>query len=111
MQDSGLSMGRSGVSEPYHSIAKPIEFRSGPRRPTFRLSLRADPRLRCREPPQCAISCLPRRSKQHSYSITSSARARNDSGIVSPIALAVLRLMINSIRVGCSTGRSDGLAP
>src|SRR5262249_30641244 len=42
---------------------------------------------------------------------TSSARASTDGGIVRPRALAVLRLTINSITVGCSTGRSAGLAP
>src|SRR5207245_8024205 len=41
----------------------------------------------------------------------SSARTRIDCGIVKPRALAVLRLMTNSNFVGCSTGRSAGLAP
>src|SRR5438874_6645912 len=41
----------------------------------------------------------------------SSARSRSDWGIVSPSALAVLRLMTNSNFVGCSMGRSAGLAP
>ena len=36
------------------------------------------------------------------YSITLSARARNDSGTVKPIALAVLRLTTSSNLVGCS---------
>ena len=45
------------------------------------------------------------------HSITSSARARNASGIVSSIALAVLRLTTSSNFVGCSTGRSAGFAP
>ena len=45
------------------------------------------------------------------YSMTSSARARSDSGMVRPIALAVLRLTTISYRVGCCTGRSMGLAP
>src|SRR5262249_40071611 len=45
------------------------------------------------------------------HSITSSARANNDSGIVSPIALAVVRLMTRSNLVGCSTGISAGFAP
>jgi hypothetical protein len=44
-------------------------------------------------------------------SITSSARSRNDSGIVRPSALAALRLITNSNFVGCSIGRSAGLAP
>src|SRR5262249_6282796 len=46
-----------------------------------------------------------------SYSITWSARCSRDCGIVRPRALAVLRLMTSSNFVGCSTGRSAGLAP
>src|SRR5262249_62131335 len=45
------------------------------------------------------------------YSITWSDRPSTDGGIVSPSALAVLRLMTNSNFVGCSTGRSAGFAP
>src|SRR5262245_19187373 len=45
------------------------------------------------------------------HSITSSARARNVSGMTRPSALAVLRLMISSNLVGKVTGRSAGLAP
>jgi hypothetical protein len=45
------------------------------------------------------------------YSITWSARPSTDGGIVSPRARAVFRLMTNSNFVGCSTGRSAGLAP
>src|SRR5262249_22050296 len=45
------------------------------------------------------------------HSITSSARNRNDSGIVSPSTLAVVRLMMRSNLVGCSTGMSAGFAP
>jgi hypothetical protein len=45
------------------------------------------------------------------YSITSSARASIDGGIVSRSAFAVLRLITNSNLVGCSTGRSAGLVP
>ena len=40
-----------------------------------------------------------------------SARRSIDWGIVSPSALAVFRLITNSNLVGCSTGRSAGLAP
>src|SRR5712692_1011358 len=43
--------------------------------------------------------------------ITSSARSSSVCEIVSPSALAVLRLMTSSNLVGCSTGRSAGLAP
>ena len=43
--------------------------------------------------------------------IISSARTKMDCGIVSPRALAVFRLITSSNLVGCSTGRSPGLAP
>src|SRR6266851_3850229 len=43
------------------------------------------------------------------YWITSSARCSSDCGIVSPSALAVLRLMTSSKRLGRSTARSAGL--
>jgi hypothetical protein len=45
------------------------------------------------------------------HSITVSARARNVSGNVSPIALAVLRLTMSSNLVGNCTGSSLTLAP
>src|SRR5262249_20940442 len=45
------------------------------------------------------------------HSITSSARSRNDSGIVRSRALAVVRLTTRSNLVGCSTGMSAGLLP
>src|SRR5215475_9721498 len=45
------------------------------------------------------------------HSMTSSARPSSEGGIVRPRALAVLRLMISSNLVGCSTGSSAGLAP
>jgi len=45
------------------------------------------------------------------YSITSSARASTEAGTVMPSALAVLRLMLRWKSVGCSNGRSAGLAP
>jgi hypothetical protein len=54
----------------------------------------------------CGPQCAP-----HTYWITSSARRSSDGGIVIPRAWAVLRLMISSNVVGCSTGKSAGLAP
>src|SRR5262249_6686717 len=45
------------------------------------------------------------------YLITSSARRSSDGGIVIPSSFAVLRLMTSSNFVGCSTGKSAGLAP
>src|SRR5262249_51427928 len=46
-----------------------------------------------------------------SYSITSSASESRLSEILTPSALAVLRLITVSNLVGCSTGRSAGFAP
>src|SRR5215475_15390685 len=45
------------------------------------------------------------------YLITLSARASTLGGMVKPICLAAFRLMMNSNFLGCSTGRSAGLAP
>jgi hypothetical protein len=45
------------------------------------------------------------------YSITWSARSSSGCGIVSPSALAVLRLITSSNLVGYSTGKSPGLVP
>ena len=45
------------------------------------------------------------------HRMTLSALARTLGGMVKPICLAVLRLITSSNFVGCSTGRSAGLAP
>src|SRR6266545_5991939 len=45
------------------------------------------------------------------HRITLSALASTLGGIVRPICLAALRLTTNSNFVGCSTGKSAGLAP
>ena len=45
------------------------------------------------------------------HSIRRCARASSDGGTSSPSAFAVLRLITNSNFVGCSTGKSPGLAP
>ena len=61
-----------------------------------------DPRLR---------AALPGSDISQRHSINSLARSRNVSGIVSPSALAVVRLIMRSNLVGCSTGMSAGFAP
>ena len=43
--------------------------------------------------------------------ITLSARKSTDCGTVTPICLAVFKLISNSNFIGCSTGISAGLAP
>jgi hypothetical protein len=45
------------------------------------------------------------------YSITSSARCKNISGIVSPSAFAALRFMTSSNLTGAWTGSSLGFSP
>ena len=45
------------------------------------------------------------------HSMTSSARSRIDVGTVNPSVLAVRKFTNSSILVGCTTGRSAGLAP
>jgi len=45
------------------------------------------------------------------HRITLSALAKTFGGIVIPICLAVFKLITSSNLVGCSTGRSAGLAP
>jgi hypothetical protein len=45
------------------------------------------------------------------YSITSSARASTDGGIVRPNAFAVLRLITIAYLVDACTGRSAGFRP
>src|SRR5690348_3362574 len=45
------------------------------------------------------------------YSMSRSAWRRTLGGIVTPSALAVLRLITSSNLAGCSIGRSPGLAP
>src|SRR5262245_1146291 len=62
--------------------------------------------------PSSAVSmCSNVRVRKLDYSITSSARASSDGGIVNPSALATLTLMTSSNLVDCSTGRSAGLDP
>src|SRR5260370_23728959 len=54
---------------------------------------------------------LMHRSNLIAYSITSSARESKAAGTARPSALAAWRLTMSSSFVGCSTGRSPGLAP
>ena len=45
------------------------------------------------------------------HRITRSARASTFGGMIRPICLAVFKLITSSNFVGCSTGKSEGLAP
>ena len=91
-----------GHSRPMHLVPVPINVRC---------YSNSNPIVRRSEVTLRATTRLMRCSKQSLYSITLSARARKDSGMVSPSALAVFRLTTRSNLVGCSTGRSSGLMP
>ncbi len=60
---------------------------------------------------QDALATSPHTCPPQAYLSTSSAWKRSVGGIVRPRAWAVFRLMTNSNFVGCSTGRSAGVAP
>jgi hypothetical protein len=101
---------------PVHFVPLPQALRYPPRlhwswQQNVGFSLKADPPLRCGELTKWATTGLLQRRERHYYSITASARIRNDSGIVRPSAFAVLRLITNWNLVGCSTGMSSGLPP
>src|SRR5262245_29864407 len=66
-------------------------------------------RTRRQRPRRCAAEQSDEFASFHS--ITSSARSRNDSGIVRPSTLAVVRLITRSNLAACSTGISAGFAP
>src|SRR5262245_46426027 len=74
-------------------------------------ALHARPLRARRQRPRGRRAAEQRDERAAFHSITSSARASSDGGIVSPSAFAVLRLMISSKIVGCSIGRSAGFAP
>jgi len=61
--------------------------------------------------PQRRVGSFENRLGQETHSITSSARASSIGGTSIPSALAVLRLITISNLVGCSTGKSAGVAP
>src|SRR5438034_10557265 len=65
----------------------------------------------CRERPRGCGAAEQRNEFAAPHSITSSARCCKNHGTSSPSAVAVLRLMTRSNLVGCTTGKSPGLAP
>src|SRR5215469_10498400 len=64
-----------------------------------------------RERPRHRCAGQQRDERAAPHSMTSSAVCRNGSGMVTPSAFAVLRLMTSSYLVGCWTGRSLAFAP
>src|SRR5262245_43787028 len=67
--------------------------------------------LRTRRERQCRRTAEKRDEVAPLHSITSSARSRIAVGIVTPSALAALRLTTVSNMVACWTGRSAGFSP
>jgi hypothetical protein len=87
---------------PQSAVCSPLEVRSA--------SI-SGIHLRTRALPGRAISRHMQCSKKHPYSTSSLARSRNLSGIARPSALAVVRLIMRSNLVGCSTGMLPGFVP
>jgi len=92
--------------------------------PLWTLLVAAYPKIVLRAAPPRALDLLRPRPKRPgrraaekrdelaaSHSITSSASESRLSGIVTPSALAVLRLITSSYLVGACTGRSAGFSP
>src|SRR5262249_184669 len=73
--------------------------------------LKQEPLQTNSQPSRNAWSCRVRGGMGLNHSITSSVRASSVGGTVRPSAFAALRLMTSSNLVGCSIGRSAGLAP
>ena len=92
------------------SIITRIPPASCPVRVTADRHFRSAPKNRHRQAVPACPFCAKLGSRL-SHSITSSAVANISGGMVQPMAFAVLRLMISSNLVTCSTGRSAGLAP
>src|SRR5262245_35731359 len=113
--DQDVAAGRpSELPEPLSKILKialrvrivlgnPQQYRDPPHPPALLRARRERPRG-CRAAEQ-------RDELAPFHSITSSAMASRLGGTSRPRALAVLRLMASSNRVGCCTGSSAGLAP
>jgi hypothetical protein len=105
-----------------HFIGRPIplprrDVRSGSKadltapKSYFRFTLESGLNSDIAPCPKSAISGLMHRSKQHLYSITSSASASKDGGTAMARVFAVLRLMTISNLVGWMIGKSAGLSP
>src|SRR5262249_23013912 len=62
-------------------------------------------------PQRRSTGCRRRDEMAPSHSMISVAKTSRCSGILSPSASAVFLLMTRSKTIGCSTGRSAGLAP
>src|SRR5260370_30318267 len=80
-------------------------------KPDFRFTPESRLRADIAPCPKSATNGLMHCNIQDRYSITSSAVASSEGGIVSPSVFAVLRLMVSSYLVGPCTGRLAGFSP
>jgi hypothetical protein len=99
-------------------FTQPRSFASIPSRPSYvRFALDSDHSAVMPGRQLRARSCREQAQQERqgaqklSYSISSSARASSVAGTLRPIDLAVLRLIISSNLVGCSTGMFTGFSP
>ena len=103
----GMGFGGQFARQQSHTAQCPLWVKSGHRRTSNQCP---HPQKRTLEL-SCGMSALCQKRTSDTYSITSSAIAMTPGGIVSPSALAVLRLITSSNVVGWIIGRSAGLAP
>src|SRR5262245_16730134 len=98
---------------PHAAPRRPVAALPGPPPGRHRLSRAARPDAAARHPPLASErgASYGRDARILRHWITRSARSTSDCGTRSPSAVAVFTLMTRSILVGCSTGRSAGLAP
>src|SRR5262245_15361254 len=99
----------------FEALHQPVEERIGKLPllrsvPQYTDNWRAAPlRSRCERPSRCSAKCCNEFSPLHSTTVL--ARASSDAGTMIPRTFAVFRLIARSNAVGCSTGKSPGLAP
>src|SRR5262249_30562301 len=107
----GATLNPTEFAQPLHKSGSPLAMgcrrsraqESDGRQPTWLL------RARRQRPHRRTAEQLDELAPPHS--MTSSVRARSESGTVRPSALAVFRLITNSYFVGACTGRSAGFSP
>jgi len=104
-----LALDKAGLAQP---LAEGGQAAGKPLRSRIEISDQRHRLLRARVARHCNRSTAKEGQEfAASHSITSSARARIEGGMVSPSAFAVFRLITISNFVGCSIGRSPGFAP
>src|SRR5262249_23595835 len=110
LDDDVAAVDPAELTKPLHESGDPLALgrsRARTQEPdSVRRLLRAH-----RERPRCCRAAEQSDEGAPSHSITSSARASSVGDTSIPSAFAVARLMTKSNLVGCTTGKSAGLAP